>query len=89
MAVKMRVSKDRKVDCNCCGNNAEDSVEMFDMLLKSKKEQTIIHVCDRCITDIFDKTLKARCLVDGMVKSPKQIRIINNRKRLESKKKYS
>ena len=78
MAVKMRVAKDKKEYCQACGNNIENSVEMFDMAFQPPGQKpTIIHICDRCISDVFDKALKSRCLVDGMLKSPKQIRIIN------------
>lgn len=89
MAVKMRVAKDKKECCHSCGNNIENSVEMFDMAFQVPGQKpTIIHICDRCVSEVMDKTLKARCMVDGMLKSPKQIRIINGRKQAESKKKY-
>ena len=86
--INMRVSKDRDVPCNSCGKNAEESVEMFDMRIQIPKQNALIlHFCDRCISEMFDKTLKARCVVDSMVKSSKQMAIINRRKRDEMKSK--
>lgn len=82
--INMRVSKDRDCPCNSCGKNAEESVEMFDMKVQIPKQNAIIlHFCDKCISEMFDKTLKARCLVDAMVKTPKQMHIINGRRRVE------
>lgn len=85
--INMRVSKDRDCPCNSCGKNAEESVEMFDVRIQIPKQSSlIICLCDRCISEMFDKTLKARCIVDSMVKSSKQMSIINKRKRDERKK---
>ena len=85
--INMRVSKDRRTDCSSCGNDLQTSVEMFDVRIQIPKQNAIIiHLCDKCISEMFDKTLKARCLVDGMVKSSKQMSIINKRKRDEMKK---
>ena len=85
--INMRVSKDRYCCCNSCGKNGEESVEMFDMKIQIPEQNGIIlHFCDKCVSEMFDKTLKARCLVDGMVKSSKQMSIINKRKRDEMKK---
>lgn len=86
--INMRVSKDRSCKCSSCGNDLQTSVEMFDVRIQiPKQDATILHLCDKCISEMFDKSLKARCLVDGMVKSQKQISIINKRKRDEMKKK--
>lgn len=85
--INMRVSKDRDSQCNACGNYVDSSVEMFDVRIQIPKQSAlIICLCDKCISEMFDKTLKARCLVDGMVKSSKQMSIINKRKRDEMKK---
>lgn len=84
--IKMRVAKDKRVTCNACGNDIKKSVEIFDVCLQVPKQNPmILHLCDKCISEMFDKTLKARCLVDGMVKSPQQIRVINGRKQAEIK----
>ena len=78
--INMRVSKDRYATCNSCGKDIQESVEMFDVRIQIPKQNALILcLCDKCISEMFDKTLKARCLVDGMVKSSKQISIINKR----------
>lgn len=57
---------------------------MFDMRLAVKGQSVIVlHLCDRCVSEMMDKTLKARCMVDGMIKSPQQMRVINGRKQAE------
>lgn len=86
----MRISKDKNCVCNSCAKGRSESVEMFDMRIQVLGQNAIIlHFCDRCVSEMFDKTLKAKCMVDGMVKSPKQIAIINGRKRAEMKKRES
>lgn len=59
---------------------------MFDVRIQIPKlDATILHLCDKCISEMFDKSLKARCMVDSMVKSSKQMAVINGRKRKEMK----
>ena len=84
MAIKMRISKDRDVTCNACGNDGKQSVIIFDMRLAIKGQNgLVLHLCDRCVSEMMDKTLKARCMVDGMIKTPQQMRVINGRKQAE------
>ena len=84
MAINMRISKDKYVTCNACGSDEKQSVVIFDMRLAVKGQSAIVlHLCDRCVSEMMDKTLKARCMVDGMIKSPQQIRVINGRKQAE------
>ena len=57
---------------------------MFDMRLAIKGQNgLVLHLCDKCVSEMMDKTLKARCMVDGMIKSPQQMRVINGRKQAE------
>lgn len=87
MAIKMRISKDKFFTCNACGNDRSKSVEVFDLAFQIPNNiPTIMHLCDRCVSELMDKTLKARCMVDGMMKSSKQMSVINGRKRAEMKK---
>ena len=59
---------------------------MFDICFQAPEQNgVIITLCDKCVSTIFDKTLKARHMVDAMVKTPQQIRIINGRKQAESR----
>ena len=85
--INMRLTKDSCPICSACGNGKDLSVEIFDVRLAPAKSGVIMfRLCDKCISEMFDKTLKARCMVDGMVKSSKQIAVINGRKRAEMKK---
>lgn len=84
MAIKMRISKDKYFVCNACGNDRSKSVEVFDLAFQIPDQNAcIMHLCDKCVSELMDKTLKARCKVDGMVKTPQQIRVINGRKQAE------
>ena len=51
---------------------------MFDICIGN----TIFTLCDECIDELFRKTLKANCMVQGKVKSKEDMMIINNRKRM-------
>ena len=75
--IKMRVSKN---DCSCssCGAKRKQSLEMFDVCIGNM----IFTLCDECIDELFRKTLKASCIVNGKLKSKEDIMIINNRKRM-------
>ena len=75
--IKMRVSKN---DCCCSSCNAKrkESLEMFDVCIGN----VILTLCDECNDELFRKTLKASCIVNGKLKSAEDMKIINNRKRM-------
>lgn len=75
--IKMRVSKN---DCCCSSCNAKrkESLEMFDICIGN----VILTLCDECNDELFRKTLKASCIVNGKLKSTEDMKIINNRKRM-------
>lgn len=75
--IKMRVSKN---DCSCssCGAKRKQSLEMFDICIGNM----IFTLCDECNDELFRKTLKASCIVNGKLKSAEDMKIINNRKRM-------
>ena len=75
--IKMRVSKN---DCCCSSCNAKrkESLEMFDVCIGN----VILTLCDECNDELFIKTLKASCIVNGKLKSAEDMKIINNRKRM-------
>lgn len=84
MAIKMRITKDKYACCNACGADKDKSIEIFDVKMQSENGiATVFHLCDRCMGEMFDKSLKARHMIDGMVKTPKQMYIINGRKQAE------
>jgi len=85
--INMRITKDSEPICSACGNGKQTSIEIFDVrIAPGKTGATVFRLCDKCISEMFDKTLKARCMVDGMIKSSKQMAVINERKRKEMKK---
>lgn len=73
----MRVSKN---DCCCSSCNAKrkESLEMFDVCIGN----VLLTLCDECNDELFRKTLKASCIVNGKLKSAEDMKIINNRKRM-------
>ena len=75
--IKMRVSKN---DCCCSSCNAKrkESLEMFDVCIGN----VILSLCDECNDELFRKTLKASCIVNGKLKSAEDMKIINKRKRM-------
>ena len=75
--IKMRVSKN---DCWCssCGAKRKQSLEMFDICIGNM----IFTLCDECNDELFRKTLKASCIVNGKLKTDEDMKIINNRKRM-------
>lgn len=82
--VKMRVSKDNYATCICCGASRERSLEMFDICFSNVKGGgTVITLCDKCNDELFQKTLKASCMVNGRVKSKQDMQIINRRRMKE------
>lgn len=89
--IKMRMLGTKKSDkhktCTSCGNGFEKSIAIFDVCFQVPEQNgVIITLCDNCTSMLFDKTLKARCMVDGMIKSPNQIKIINGRKQAECRR---
>lgn len=72
----MRINKS---DCNCnsCNASSEESIEMFDIKIGNFQ----IVVCDNCMNVLFQKTLKATCIVNAKLKTKKDLAIIKKRKR--------
>ncbi len=64
--IKMRVNKSPNPKCKVCGNGREKSIELFDLAFDEKH---IITICDACNEDLFTKSLKATCHVNGKIKS--------------------
>lgn len=79
MAIKARIKKEygkeRQV-CSSCGNTGDRSVMMFDL----KIGDSMLTVCDECANQLFDKMLKCVCAVNGKVKTPRDIGIVNKRR---------
>lgn len=75
--IKMRVSK-KDCCCSSCNAKRKESLEMFDVCIGN----VLFTLCDECIDELFRKTLKASCIVNGKLKSAEDMKIINNRKRM-------
>lgn len=74
--IRMRVNKSDDAVCKVCGNTRKNSLELFDIAFTDKH---IITICDKCNSQLFDKTLKADCAVNHKLKSKKDIAIISKR----------
>lgn len=74
--IKMRVSKNDYC-CSSCNARRKESLEMFDVCIGN----VILTLCDECNDELFRKTLKASCIVNGKLKSADDMKVINNRKR--------
>lgn len=74
--VRMRINKFQGAECCECGCTRDESLELFDIRLGGD----IITLCDVCNNQLLRKTLSASCMVDGKVKSAKDLEIIKRRK---------
>lgn len=76
--IKMRVSNPKNDwHCDSCNAKGKESLGMFDICIGD----TIFTLCDECNDELFRKTLKASCIVNGKLKSADDMKVINNRKR--------
>lgn len=75
--IKMRTNKSDNPICKVCSHTRKNSLEFFDIAFTPKH---IITVCDNCLEDLFNKTLKANCQVNAKLKSQKDLAIIQNRR---------
>lgn len=77
MAIKMRTTRNEDAICCSCGCDKEHALDVFDVMVG----KTILHLCDDCMEKLSTKTLNAVCYTNGRIKSPKDIRIRNERMR--------
>lgn len=76
--VKARLSKEvENLTCDICGISSDKCLNVFDL----KLGEIIVKVCDECINDIYDKTLRCVCFVNGRIKQPHDMNIIRSRGR--------
>lgn len=76
MAIRMRINKDPDSVCKVCGENRDNSVEMFDIKFTDKAQITI---CDLCMDDLGTKTIHMVCHTNHKVKTAKDMRVIRRR----------
>ena len=74
--IKMRVRKDNKGICKCCGGTDKNTIDLFDLCLGDE----VITICDECNELLFNKTLKATVYVNSRVKSDKDLAIKASRR---------
>ncbi len=79
MAIKMRTNKNAEAICDECGNGQSKSLMIYDIMIGGK----ITCICDKCNDDLFNKSLKAVCKVNGTVKSKHDLAVIASRKDFE------
>jgi len=82
--IRMRINKDDDAKCKVCGATRKNSLELFDIALADKNVMTIITICDLCNEVLFNKTLRATCVVNGKAKSQTDMAIIRNRSTAKS-----
>ncbi len=73
--IRMRINKHSDSVCETCGEGSSHVLEMFDLQIGN----TIHTVCDRCVDQIFHKTLSATCGVNAKTKSQHDMAIIRKR----------
>ena len=76
--IRMRTNKSSDAVCKVCGATRKNSLDLFDIAFVDKH---IITICDMCNEQLFNKTLKATCYVNGRIKSQTDLRIIRSRQR--------
>lgn len=82
--IRMRVCKDEEAVCKVCGKPKSKSLEIFEL---SFTEKQIIRICDDCNNELFNKSLRASCMVSHRLKSNRDIKIIQERNKQKGLKK--
>lgn len=77
--IKMRISKNENAECSSCGDSKEKVLDMFDICIGNDE----FCICDRCMGVLFQKALKASCMVNNRLKSKHDLAVISRRKRVE------
>lgn len=80
MSIKMRTVANTEAICKVCGATRKQSLEIFEIMFTDKARITI---CDMCNEKLFNKTLKASCLVNAKLKSKADLKVIRSRRREE------
>lgn len=74
--IRMRINKSSDAVCKVCGATRKNSLDLFDIAFTDKH---IITICDMCNSQLFNKSLKAECYVNGRLKSQADLAIIRSR----------
>ena len=77
VAIKMRNNANKDAVCCECGEKQDKVLNMFDLCIGGN----IFTICDICNERIFYKCLSAECMKNARVKTPRDIKIINERRR--------
>lgn len=75
MPVNFRKARDNKVKCSGCGADYSESVAMYEYRIG--KQSGVL--CDLCLKELFNKTLKVTCMIDKERKDQRQVRVMNLR----------
>lgn len=76
MSINFRKIKDKSHKCTSCGQIFEKTLMMFECKIG---EHRGIDLCDECMKELFNKSLKATCMVDALPKDARMQKIINER----------
>ena len=80
--IKMRVNRDKESICfNCC-TTWKNTPEMYDLAI-GKENHIILPLCQKCIRELFTKTLKADVKYNAKLKSDEDSKRIMNFKKTE------
>lgn len=82
MPVNFRKAKDRKARCISCGADYDHSVDLVEFRMGNITGV----VCDLCLKELFDKSLKMMSIIDGETKDRRQMRVKNERNAARSQK---
>lgn len=83
--IRMRTNKEDSAQCCECGNNRDESLELFDVCIGGH----ISTICDVCNEALLSKTLVATCKVNSKIKQPHDMAIIKRRHTQSCTKKAS
>lgn len=76
----VKVKHINKGKCDFCNCNENHCLDLFKMgFRKTDKEIIKFVICDKCVEQIFDKTLRINCKVNSRVKNNRDLAIINKR----------
>lgn len=75
MPVNFRKAKGSEAKCSSCGADYSESITMYEYRIG--KQNGVL--CDLCLKELFNKTLKVTCLVDKERKDQRQIKVMNLR----------
>lgn len=75
-SIRIRINKQEHMSCVNCLSPRNKSLELYDIQIG----ELIQTICDECMSVLNHKSLIAVCNLNGKVKNPRDMKIINSRK---------